>query len=66
MIHSDFVHWVYFTLCKLHIAKPRISCKCQQDILFFPTIYSNLSSEWVQNLLAGGNWSAFEDNRPLH
>lgn len=65
-IHFSFVHWVYFNICKLYIAKPRISCKISSWYIFFPLIYSNLSSEWLQNLLAGGNCSAFKDNRSLH
>lgn len=27
MTHFKFVQWVYFNLCKLHIAKPAISCE---------------------------------------
>lgn len=65
-IHFSFVHWVYFNICELYIAKPRISCKISSWYIFFPLIYSNLSSEWVQNLLARGNCSAFKDNRSLH
>lgn len=34
-IHFSFVHWVYFNICKLYIAKPRISCKISSWYIFF-------------------------------
>lgn len=56
MIHLKRVQQVCFNLCKPHITKSRM--KCQPDG-FFPVIYSNLYFEYVQDLLAGSNWSTF-------